>query len=319
MHRLPVICCALLLLAACGGDRGPTEVTPLPPDTTSTQKPDTTSAPDTTTPPIEWTPFIGRTFTLAAGTPGVYRCTAIQAASDLYITGFHLQAPANSFRTLVTVSDDPFYGSGDFDCTAALGTIEDVRLIYAAGSGTDDFLFPSGTGIHVKAGQYVQLNVAGQNRDGTADMIDTTQVLIRAGKASDVTTEAEMAFVGTFNINIPSDGQQHTATGGCPQPVDQHLLAIVPMMNRLATRQRIVDNHAGVEKVLLDTAFTVTHQQFYPVDDTLYAGDQLQLVASYVNNTGSTVSFGDLYTAAWGMAALYLTPVTGQVPFACTS
>jgi len=330
MRRLPdvwcVLFCALFLLAACSSDRGPTEVQQPPPPPSSPSNPSNPSNPstpsDSSTPPsAEWTPFIARTFPVPKGATNVHECTAFQADSDLYITGFRLQAPDNSFHTLVTVSDAPFDGTGDFDCTAAsgMGIVSPARLIYAAGIGTDDYVFPSGTGIHVKAGQYVQLNVAGQNLDGTADVVDTTQVLVRAGQASDVATDAEMVFVGTFNINLPSDGQPHTATGGCPQPADQHLLAILPMMNRLATRQELIANHLGTPNTLLDTAFTVTHQQFYPVDDTLYNGDQIQLIGTYLNNTGSTVSFGDSFTAEWAQAALYLTPVTGRVPFACMS
>ena len=324
MRRLPrdwcVFCCALFLLAACSSDRGPTDVQPPPSNPSNPSNPSTPSD-SSTPPPAEWTPLIGRTFTVSKGATNTHKCTAFQADSDLYITAFRLQAPENSFHTLVTVSDAPFDATGDFDCTAAsgMGIVSPARLIYAAGIGTDDYLFPSGTGIHVKAGQYVQLNVAGQNLTGTADVVDTTQVLVRAGQASNVATEAEMLFVGTFNINLPSDSQPHTATGGCVQPADQHLLAILPTMNRLAIRQQLIVNHLGTPTFLLDTTFTVIHQQFYPVDDSVYDGDQVQLVATYVNNTGSTVMFGDSFTAEWAFVALYLTPVTGRTPFACTA
>ena len=50
------------------------------------------------------------------------------------------------------------------------------------------------------------------------------------------------------------------------------------------------------------------HQRFYPMDDTLYAGDQVTVQLTYVNYTGQIVTFGDSFTSEQALAALYVTP-----------
>jgi hypothetical protein len=157
------------------------------------------------------------------------------------------------------------------------------------------------------------LNVSGQNVNGTSDVVASTQVLVRTGQASDVATEAEMVYAGRRPFTLSDTDAPQTVVGGCVQPADQHLLAILPLADLLAVRHAIYGNDFPI----LDTPFDVHHQRFYPVDVMLHAGDQVQLVGTYINTTGSPISYGETFMFPRAEAALYVAPAMGRRVYAC--
>lgn len=303
MPRLLANCFAVLLVAACGGGGEPTGNVPPPPPPPP--------------PPPSWTQLIGRTLTVPAGEADLEKCTVARATSDIYITGFRRVAPVGSFRTIVTVSRTAPTHLGDFDCTISDGMAGDTRMIYAAGPGTDDYVFPEGIGIHIRPLEYVMLHVAAQNGQ-TAELADTTQVWMLEDVAANVTTEAEMMFVGTVDASVPA-GETTVLDAGCLTSKDQQLLAVLPMGTASQVRQAFSVTHLGVRQSVLDVAFDPTNQPFVelapPVD--VHAGDSLQIHATFINMKSATQRFGGSYRDVFPMAATYLAPNEGRQPFAC--
>src|SRR5581483_1954883 len=120
-------------------------------------------------------------------------------------------------------------------------------------------------------------------------------VMVKTATAAEVTTDTEMIFAGTFNIGgiqgLPSDNQPHEAVGGCTTPTDMQVYAFWPAMRALGTRQKLLS--AGVTQ--FDVPFDFNHQRLIvpPTPVQILAGTQLQTRCTYVNNTGSIVTFGD--------------------------
>lgn len=108
-------------------------------------------------PPPTWTQLIGRSWTANAGDNRVFLCTELRVPSDLYITAFRTTSADGEYRLRLTVADTTFNPVGDFPCSAAN---VDPRALYASGIGTGDMVFPAGVGVHVRAGQYLLLNMS---------------------------------------------------------------------------------------------------------------------------------------------------------------
>lgn len=237
-------------------------------------------------------------------------CTRIAVPSDLYITGF--RNTGNSVvRAMLTVSSSAT-ATGDYDCNA--GSLDNA-LIYAAGVGTGDFAFPSGFGIHVQAGQFLNLNLHIVNSAANT-VTDTYQILAQAGIAADVPTAAEMVFLGTFSINLPNDGVTHTATGGYNALVDQQLLALLPLMQAHGTHQKVYRIQSSNTEVFLDVDFDPSVQSFHPISQVfIHGGDALQVVCSYINNGPRNISYGESWDQENCFSGMYLAPRAGQSLF----
>lgn len=266
--------------------------------------------------------LISRTWTLPFESES-FKCRAIQLQSDMYIIGFHPISTVDDFHMVLTVSDTPF-PAGDYDCSPGSGL--DRKGFYAAGLGTNDLTFPPGVAVHLKAGQFINMNVHVVNLTAT-DVTGLAGVEVQTTSAASVTDEVEMIFGGTFNIGgvsgIPSDGMTHTASGGCNAPQDYHVVALWPHMHSVGTRIKLEQTHAGVPQTLLDIPYTDTSQLVYPLSPPalVQQGDQVQVTCSFVNNTGHPVHFGDSVTEENCFMGIYRYPVInpGYGLFECTS
>jgi hypothetical protein len=274
-----------------------------------------------TAPSNGWTTLISRSWTLTPGQQ-FYVCRAIQIPTDIYITSFRAISPPGNYWTVLTVSDTPFTATGDYNCSAGSGTF-DKQGFYAAGLGTNDLVFPTGVAVHLKAGQYINMNLHVTNAHGTMDLTGPSGVQVQTTSAANVTEEAEMIMGGTFTISIPSDGMIHTAQGGCNAPQDFNIFAAWPHMHSLGERINLFISHAGVAQDWLDVnPYSVNTQLEYPLTPPVlaHAGDSLTVTCEYVNNTGTTVSFGDSSTAEQCFMGLYIYPIIpGSNTFSCTS
>lgn len=264
------------------------------------------------TAPIPWTPLVGRTWTMPGGTEG-YKCTRIPVPTDLYITGFR-NTGNNVVRAMLTVSSSTTV-TGDYDCSA--GSLDNA-LVYAAGIGTGDFAFPAGFGIHIQAGQFLNLNLHLVN--SAADPVTGTyEILAQSGIAADVATPAELVFLGTFLINIPGDGQTHTAAGVFLSAYSQQLLALLPLMQAHGTHQKVSLTPAsnGTPETLLDVDFDPNVQSYYPQSQVfITAADKLTILCSYVNSGTLTLTYGESWENETCFSAMYLAPSAGQSVFA---
>jgi hypothetical protein len=298
---------ALVLVAACKSD--PSGMGPVDARSGGTDAPDGST-------PDGWTPLIARSWTLAPGATNTYKCTRIKIANDMWITGFRAASPFGTHHSVLTISTSNT-NTGDYDCSA--GSL-DTEMLYAAGVGTDDLLFPAGVATHIPAGTYINLNLHLFNATDNP-LADSSGVLVKIVQQADVQHEADMMFSGTFTINVASDGQPHTAQGGCTAAMDWHIFTLWPHMHQTATHQTwtYTPKAGGQPIALIDDDFLFNEQRNYPIADTvIHQGDQILTVCTYVNNTGSVMTWGDGSDKEMCFTGMYKYPAGGGL-FQCTT
>ncbi len=304
MMKGAIVAIAAFSLAACGKDL--THMgSPDAPGSTG----DATG--DAATPP-GWTPLIARDWNLAAGATNTYKCTRIKVTEDMWVAGFRAKSPTGTHHSVLTISTNSTQ-TGDYDCQA--GSL-DNQMLYASGVGTDDLTFPSGVAMHIAAGTYINLNLHLFNATDNA-ISGTSGVLVKIVQQADVVHEADMMFSGTFLINVPSDGQPHVMHGSCPVHADEHIFTLWPHMHQTATHQKWTYTEGTNTVTMLDDDFMFAEQKNYPVTDTLLkAGDTIDTYCTYVNNTGSTIQFGDGSDKEMCFTGMYKYPAGGSL-FSC--
>jgi hypothetical protein len=261
-----------------------------------------------------WTPLIARSWSLAPGATNTYKCTRIQVPGDLWIAGFRAASPPGTHHEVLTISTSST-ATGDYDCTA--GSL-DTEMLYAAGVGTDDLVFPAGIAMHLPAGTYINLNLHLFNATDNP-ISGSSGILVKAVQPTDVQHQADMMFSGTFSITIPSDGQPHPAQGGCTAPSDWHIFTLWPHMHQTAVHQSWTYTHAGTPTTLLDDDFRFAEQRNYPIADTLiHKGDTINTVCTYINNTGTVMTWGDGSDKEMCFTGMYKYPAGGGL-FQCTT
>ena len=260
-----------------------------------------------------WTPLISRGWNLAAGATNTYKCTRIQVANDMWVEGFRAQSPQGTHHSVLTISTSSTQ-TGDYDCSA--GSL-DNEMLYAAGVGTDDLNFPAGVAMHIPAGTYINLNLHLFNASDNA-ISGTSGVLVKIVQQADVVHEADMMFSGSFLINVPSDNAPHVVHGNCQAPTDWHVFTLWPHMHQTATHQKwTYTEGTNAPVTMLDDDYVFAEQKNYPIADTLIkSGDQIDTYCTYVNNTGSTMMFGDGSDKEMCFTGMYKYPAGGNL-FAC--
>ena len=305
---MKAVLAALVVLCACKSNS-----MNHPPDPDAPNKmADASSGPDTPT-ADGWTPLISRSWTLAPGATNTYKCTRIKVANDMWVAGFRAASPTGTHHSVLTISTSSTQ-TGDYDCSA--GSL-DSEMLYAAGVGTDDLLFPTGVAMHIAAGTYINLNLHLFN--ATDNMLaDTSGILVKVVDHATVVHEADMMFSGTFAISIPSDGQPHSFSGSCPAPAGGwHVFTLWPHMHQTATHQKWTYTNGGSPVTLLDSDYSFVEQRNYPIaDTTIAAGSTVTTTCTYVNNTGHTVTFGEKSTDEMCFTGMYKYPAGGNL-FSC--
>lgn len=271
----------------------------------------TTDAPPDTTPP-GFVEIIGRDWSINPG-HDFYECRKILVEQEMWISSFKTLSPQGTHHQIMTVSDNGD-ALGDSDCNAG---ILDPKMVYAGGIETGDLTLPDGVAVHIKAGQYLSLNI---------HLFDTTDgpisghsgVLAKTIAAADVVHEADMTFAGTTNLNktgvgngtsiprppgVPHDNQTHIYYGGCTVPAgeDWNVFALWPHMHEIGNRMSLRIN-GGLP--LFDQAYDFENQQILPPPSALvlHPGDQVTVGCSYLNDTPNHTNTGT-QPVAWGDGA----------------
>jgi Copper type II ascorbate-dependent monooxygenase, C-terminal domain len=262
-----------------------------------------------------WTPLIARSWKLAPGATNTYECTRIKVTNDMWVAGFRVTAPLGTHHAVLTISTTSTR-TGDYDCFA--GSL-DTQMLYAAGVGTDDLLFPAGVAMHIAPGTYLNLNLHLFNATDNT-LANSSGVLVKVVPQADVQHEADMMFSGTSIISIANDGLPHTAQGGCTAPSDWHIFTLWPHMHQTATHQKWTYTPVGgAPKALIDDDFLFNEQRNYPIADTLlHQGDKIETVCTYVNRTGGTIGWGDGSDKEMCYTGMYKYPAGGGL-FQCTT
>jgi hypothetical protein len=279
---------AIVVLAACGSSGAPT-----------------TDAAVAT----GWTPLVGRSWVVPPGSADTYKCVRIPVTEETWVSGFRAIAPAGTHHTVVTVSTNGTH-LGEHDCTGGSG---DMQMLFAAGVGTADLQFPEGVAIKLVPGQYINLNLHLFNATDTP-LSGTSIVEAFRSDAAGIVHEADMTFVGTMAINIPSDGQPHSVTGGCAIDRTWNMFAVWPHMHQHATHQRFDVTRGGVVTTVLDEPYTFEEQGHYPIAPiVLQPGDRVDTSCTYVNTTGVPLRYGDSSNDEMCFTGVYKYPAGGSL------
>jgi hypothetical protein len=275
-----------------------------------------TTLPDSPPPPPGYTRLIGRTWSLTPGQLDTYKCVRVTIPQDMYITNIMAQAPTGTHHTVLSIAGANGTGGADGEEDCSVQTLGMVML-YASGVGTSPLDFPTGVGIKVSAGQQIHLNLHLFNASDNPISGDSA-ILVKSQPTAPPTL-AEMVFAGTFGFAIPSNNQPFTAGGGCSSDRDYTLFALWPHMHQLATHQKITLTHMGTPTVLHDMPYQFAEQKYWLQSPTVQikAGDGIRVDCTWVNNTGSTVRFGDSSNAEMCFGGMYRYPAANNGLFDC--
>jgi len=264
--------------------------------------------------PSGFTSLIQRAWTVPAGTE-IYRCTRVTVQQDVYISTFRALSPVGTHHTVLSVNPSPSQPDGDYNCSA--GDIEH-SMLFASGVGTDDLAFPTGVAIRVRAGQQLDLNLHLYNVSD-APISGTSGTAVKTLLAAEVQQEAENVFGGQYLIflqNMP--GVEQNITGGCTFSQDATVITLWPHMHQLGRKIKVTHEASGGDNVLLDQAFDFNEQLNYDIAPVqVQAGERLKVDCTYMNNTGSTVTFGDSSSQEMCFVGIYRYPATNQGVFDC--
>jgi hypothetical protein len=276
---------------------------------------------DVDAPPAGYTRLIGRTWSVPAGGGGgdVYKCVRVTLTEDTYLTSIMAQAPLGSHHTVLSLAggNGTAGPDGEQDCgVSTLGTV----MLYASGVGTSPLDFPPDVGIKIAAGTQIHLNLHLYNASDET-ITGESAILVKQQSAAPPML-AEMVFAGKFLFQIPSNNQPYTTTGGCTANSSYNLFAVWPHQHKLGTHHKFEIIRGGNSTVLHDAAFAFGEQHYYLKDPVfaVQSGDQIRTTCTWVNNTGSNVTFGDSSDTEMCFTGLYRYPAPpgGTNLFACT-
>ncbi|MBX3158110.1 MAG: hypothetical protein KF773_19230 [Deltaproteobacteria bacterium] len=261
---------ALVFLVACGGGGGGD------PSADASDQPGT------------WTPLIQKSWTLAPGGERTSDLAIEPLARDVVIGGLRPLSPVGTHHTLL------FRGTS--------GT----NMVYASGVGTNELMFPPGTGMRIAQGTLLglQLHIFNQT-DG--DLSGTSGIEMMEVDPATVTEEVDMFLPGPRDLQI-APGRQ-TISGTCTVKSPYKLFALFPHMHQLGAHLKTVVNAGGTERVLSDAPYDFEHQavlSFEPLQ--VNPGDTITTECTWMNTTNETVTWGESSTTEMCFSILYRYP-----------
>jgi hypothetical protein len=262
---------AFLLCAACGKSGGDDDPTP-----------------DAADPVGGWRPLIQKSWTLVPGGENTSDLQIESLTKDVVIGGMRPLSPLGTHHTVL------FRG--------ASGT----NMIYASGVGTNELMFPPGTGMRITSGTLLglQLHIFNQSDQMLAG---TSGIEIFELDPTAVVEEVDMFLPGPRTLNI-APGEQ-TITGRCTVSSSYKLFALFPHMHQLGSHLKTTVTAGGTEHVLNDAPYSFDHQEvlsFPPLD--VAAGDTIDTACTWNNTTNQTVQWGESSTTEMCFSILYRYP-----------
>ncbi len=238
----------------------------------------------------DYVPLITAEWTFVPGAEGYY-CATRTLTEDLYVGAIRPIAPLGTHHTTVSLGipngpDDP--GS---ECGVSFGQF------YASGVGTQELILPEGVGLVARAGQQLRLNLHIFNAT-ESDLHAISGVEVKLLEPSQVVHEATVSLNGTTSFAIPPTGTPYTVSHTEALEAGQTLIAIFPHMHQAGShfKARVLRGDAPI--TLWDEAYQFESQEFEALPAlTIVAGDELETTCTWVNETASSIIWGDSSTA----------------------
>jgi hypothetical protein len=255
--------------------------------------------------------LVERDWSLGATQPEDRQCRWVKITEDMYIVGFHAEAPAGTHHAMVTMTSTP-QTTGNYHCDALKN---ETTLVYAGGIGVEDLMLPPGVAFKIPAGTYVHLNLHLSNETATATS-GTSGLYVKTVPAAMVEHEADAAFLGNIGSlktigKATTSGPTTTAILGETQPPnDWHVVGFIPHMHQVGVKLRVDELAADLTpiKTRLDANYDVDLQHRYPVDFVVPANHHLSVTCTYVNATASDRFLGDQVFAEQCLTTMYRWP-----------
>ncbi len=267
--------------------------------------------------PVGWTSLMEGDWSLAAGEEA-YFCVYATVPTDTYVKAFRPLIPPGTHHTVLTLFDSASPPDGTVRC--GVGT-NGQSMIYGSGVGSPDFVFPTGVGLHLRAGQRLLLNLHLYNASDQP-LTGRSGTLIQTATAGEIQHEAELVLAGpTITLTVPPGVS--TQSGTCnissiaSAPIQ--VFSLSQHMHKLGTNVRSVVTRGSDQFTLQDAAYDFEHQTFSLVEPhvELRPGDVLTTYCTYDNTTGRTVTFGDSSDDEMCFTDLFYYPAQGA-PFVCS-
>jgi hypothetical protein len=193
-------------------------------------------------------------------------------------------------------------------------------MIYGSGVGSPDFTFPTGVGLHLRAGQRLLLNLHLYNASDNT-ISGRSGTLVQEAAPGEITNFAEIVLAGpTLGLSVPSGISTQSGSCNLSQITDEpiQVFSLSQHMHKTGTHMRSVITRGQQEIVLQDIAYNFEEQTFQLVTPhvTLMPTDRLTTYCTY-NNPGAPKSFGDSSDDEMCFTDLFYYPAQGA-NFTCT-
>jgi hypothetical protein len=317
MPHMMRTCLALVVLVACGGGGGGMNNDMMGDDT-----PVIDASPDAPPfmPPDGYTRLIGGQWSIPPGgtDPDRYICVRFTVPTDTYVTNIIAQAPPGTHHTVLSIAgaNNTSGPDGQYNCGVNnLGMV----MLYASGVGTSPLDFPQDVSVKIAANTQIHLNLHLFNASEKT-LTGESAIWVKS-QPTPTPTLAEMVFAGTFGVVIPSNNQNVPVTGGCTSNRNFTMFALWPHMHKLANHSKFELIHGGNPEILHDAPYTFNEQAYYKKSPEIQvqSGDEIKVTCTYLNNTGSTVTFGDSSNNEMCFTGMYRYPAANAGLFECTT
>lgn len=236
-----------------------------------------TSEPAATTP--TWSPLLTKSWTLAPGGEKTDDLAVITLDRDVYVGGIRPIAPPGTHHTLVSRGE----------------SITSPNIIYASGVGTNELLFPEGTGLKLTAGTLLGLQL---------HVFNTTDAML-SGKSGieilevdpeTIVDEVDLILAGPSDLAL-APSRATTQTGTCTATARQNVFALFPHMHQFGTHFKTTLTIGGTTRVIHDAPYSFDEQAFLRFEPiALEPGDKITSECTWLNTTNQTVTYGESST-----------------------
>ncbi|MEO8702985.1 MAG: hypothetical protein ABI867_23265 [Kofleriaceae bacterium] len=259
-------------LAACGGGGGEDPVTP-----------------DSGPIPEGWQPLITKAWSLAPHSEDTSDLEIVSIRSDVFVGGIRPIAPPGTHHTLL-----------------ARGSVASPNIVYASGVGTNELVFPAGTGLKLESGELLALQLHVFN-PGETPIEGTSGIEVLYVDPLTIQNEADLLLAGPDELSIGAGSV--TQTGTCTITQQQTLFALFPHMHQLGTHLKTTITRAGVPMIIHDSAYSFDEQAFLELSPIVVEpGDKVTTECTFVNTTGQVVEYGESSTSEMCYSILYRFP-----------
>lgn len=244
---------------------------------------------------LGWQPLITKGWTLDPGEEITSDIALDTLTKDVIVGGIRPIAPVGTHHTVL--------GRG----TSGL---QSGNIIYASGVGTNELMFPEGTGLRLEADTviFLQLHIFNLTDEAIAG---TSGVEVFVVEPETVTQEVDLFLPGPTELAIPAN-QTSTVTGTCTVAQPQTVFALFPHMHQLGTHFKTTINVGGADQVVHDAAYDFNEQSFLPIGPVeMAAGDSITTECTFNNTTAGTVGWGESSTTEMCFSILYRFPARG--------